>query len=176
MLSTATKMAAKLAEATADPKIKQSDIANACGVTKQAVQGWLKTGRFDKKHLPKLAQLTGRPLAWWLDADSDLSTGELIKALSDWRSQASARSQYVIDQLSSLAQLNALQDEDWLLLQAMAQRLASSAQRQADPQDRPLEITAEAQEAIDNRVREAQDRREQTNQQQSHRPAKGRAT
>lgn len=36
-------------------------------MTKQAVQGWLKTGRFDKKHLPKLAKITNRSLSWWLE-------------------------------------------------------------------------------------------------------------
>ena len=99
----------------------------------------------------------------------------LLSKSDDRRLQAGTPAQKVIDQLFFFAQHHALQDEDWLLLQAMAQRLAGSAQRQTDPQERPLEITAGAQETIDNRVREAQNRREQ-NQQQGHQPAKVRAT
>ena len=67
MLTTSERMAQKLAEAIAGAKLRQSDVAQACGVTKQAVQGWLKTGRIDKKHLATLAQLTNHPLTWWFD-------------------------------------------------------------------------------------------------------------
>lgn len=37
-------------------------IAERVGVTEQAITGWLKTGRIDKRRLPKLAQVTGTPL------------------------------------------------------------------------------------------------------------------
>ncbi len=46
-------------------------MAEACGVTKQAVLGWKKTGRIDKKHLPALAHLTKFPLTWWLELEED---------------------------------------------------------------------------------------------------------
>jgi len=117
-------MAAKLAEATSDPKIKQADVAAACGVTKQAVQGWLKTGRFDKKHLPKLSKLTGKPLTWWLDAAADPVDPSLLGALQDWRLQSSARSVQVIDQLTLLAKKNKLGEADWLLIEQLVQRFS----------------------------------------------------
>lgn len=34
-----------------------AEVAKACGVTRAAVYGWLKTGRVHKRHLPKLANL-----------------------------------------------------------------------------------------------------------------------
>lgn len=66
MLSTSAALAQRLAAALEEGRISQVRVATECGVTKQAVQGWLRTGRIDKKHLPKLSELTGKPLAWWL--------------------------------------------------------------------------------------------------------------
>jgi transcriptional regulator with XRE-family HTH domain len=127
MLSTAQKMAMKLAEAIQHPPIEQTVIANACGVTKQAVSGWLKTGRFDKKHLPTLARVTGRSLDWWLDSDESKNSSDeelaMLNVLQDWRMHASTRSQTTIDRLTDLAQKNALQEEDWALIESLANRL-----------------------------------------------------
>jgi transcriptional regulator with XRE-family HTH domain len=66
MLSTAEALKLKLAEVL-NGGLTQRDIAATCGVSKQAVQGWKNTGRIDKKHLPGLAKVSGKPLAWWLD-------------------------------------------------------------------------------------------------------------
>jgi SOS-response transcriptional repressor LexA len=66
MPNEASDLAKKFAEAVDAAKLKPSAIAEACGVTPQAVTGWRETGRIHKKHLAKLAELTGRPLAWWL--------------------------------------------------------------------------------------------------------------
>ena len=117
-------MAAKLAEAISNPPIKQSTVAEECGVTKQAVQGWLKTGRFDKKHLPKLAKLTNRPLSWWLDDESEITNQSILEDLQDWRLVASSRSTQVIDQLTLLAKKNKLREEDWQLLEQLVQRFS----------------------------------------------------
>lgn len=131
MLTTSERSAAKLAEAISSPRIKQSTIAAECGVTKQAVQGWLKTGRIDKKHFRTLARITQRPLSWWLDSaespdiSSDLTLVEddqVVDQLQDWRLQASEKSQEVIDQLTLLARRNKLKDEDWVLIQLLARR------------------------------------------------------
>lgn len=64
--------AAKLRTAmqNAKPPIKQADLARTCGVTKQVVHGWLKTGRIDKKYLPALADVLGQPLEFLLEEDS----------------------------------------------------------------------------------------------------------
>ena len=128
MLSTSEKIRAKLAEVLETSSLRQSDIAEACGVSKQAVQGWTKTGRIDKKHLPSLASISGKPLSWWLDAEQvEPVTGDqaLLGTLQNWRFQASTRSQKVIDQLCVLAQKNALRDEDWILIEQMVKRLRS---------------------------------------------------
>lgn len=47
----------------------------------------------------------------------------VLVALKDWRIQASERSRQVIDQLSVLAQKDALRDEDWTLIEQLAARL-----------------------------------------------------
>lgn len=68
MLSTSEKMAQKMRLALADARLTQTELAARCGVSKQAVQSWVKTGRVDKKHITAIAQATGKPLEWWLDA------------------------------------------------------------------------------------------------------------
>lgn len=54
---------------TAEPKVTSVAMAEACGVTPQAVNGWRKTGRIHKRHLKTAARLTGRPLEYFLDAE-----------------------------------------------------------------------------------------------------------
>lgn len=75
MLNDAQQIAAKFNEAFPQKKGEHSDqeIATACGVTKQAVNGWRATGRIAKKHIGKLAELSNRPLDFWLP-NSDGST------------------------------------------------------------------------------------------------------
>lgn len=53
----------------ATPKVTAAALAKACGVTDQAVNGWRKTGRIAKRHIPKIAELTGKPLEYFLNAD-----------------------------------------------------------------------------------------------------------
>lgn len=80
MLSTSAGLAKKLATALHEARLSQVMVANACGVTKQAVQGWLRTGRIDKKHLPKLSEISGKPLSWWLDANnSEIDRASIAK-------------------------------------------------------------------------------------------------
>lgn len=45
---------------------KQAWLARECGVTPQAVSGWIKTGNVDKAHLPTIADRTGLPIDWFL--------------------------------------------------------------------------------------------------------------
>ena len=44
----------------------QKDVAEFCGVTDQAVNGWKTTGKIGKRSLPLLAAVTGTNLAWLL--------------------------------------------------------------------------------------------------------------
>lgn len=114
-------MASKLAQALDESGMKQADIAVGLGVSRQAVQGWLKTGRIDKKHLPRLAQVTGKDLGWWL-SEGDGPAAGLSDVFEDWRLQASPRSVAVIDQLTLAAKKNKLTEDDWHLIEQLAQR------------------------------------------------------
>lgn len=111
-MNTAQAMAAKLDEAMRTSGVKSVDIADACGVSKQAVQGWKKTGRIDKKHLPKLAKVTQLPLEWWLGAPSSGPHNEIPGHIT----AALARLTNLGGQLS---------EKDWALLVAIAAHLAN---------------------------------------------------
>lgn len=47
------------------PSVSQADVARACDVSDQAVNGWKSTGRIAKKHFPTLSALFGKPLGYW---------------------------------------------------------------------------------------------------------------
>lgn len=81
MLSTSQRMAEKLKEALAAKGLSQTAFAALCGASKQTVQSWVKTGRVDKKHLPKFVEILGYPLTWWLDAEVRGATTVYIGAL-----------------------------------------------------------------------------------------------
>lgn len=65
----ATELARRLVVAmdTHKPPITSVKAADECKVTPQAVNGWRKNGRIAKRHLTRLADLTGRPLSYFLD-------------------------------------------------------------------------------------------------------------
>lgn len=69
------ELAARLNEAL-PPKGALSDveIARHCSISKAGVGAWRKTGRIAKKHLAMLADLSGRPLEWWLSAPGAKAT------------------------------------------------------------------------------------------------------
>ncbi len=127
-MNTAQAMAAKLDEAIKASGVKSIDIAEACGVSKQAVQGWKKTGRIDKKHLPKLAKVTRLPLEWWLGEASTDSPDEIPG--------------YAKTSLARLTDIGRqLTEKDWALLVATANHLA--AQNQTDATRTPASGIAE---------------------------------
>lgn len=106
------------------PRVTSAALAEACGITPQAVNGWRKTGRIAKRHLAKVAELTGKPLEYFLgDTPGGLimashglqlriEEAEAIKRLrdshADWR-------RYVL----GLAMVDRLEQE--LLLKTMQQ-------------------------------------------------------
>jgi phage repressor protein C with HTH and peptisase S24 domain len=61
------------------PPIKSITVARACGVTAQAVNGWRKTGKIDRKHFPALSLLTGKPLAYWLGDDGEPPRDRVVR-------------------------------------------------------------------------------------------------
>lgn len=65
---TAPRLAELIREAmdSKTPKVTATELAKACGVTPQAVSGWRKNGRVDKKHLQTIADLTGRNTSHFL--------------------------------------------------------------------------------------------------------------
>ena len=50
--------------------ISNTQLANICNVSVQAVGGWKKTGRVNKKHLPTIANLTGVPVEWLMGGNA----------------------------------------------------------------------------------------------------------
>ncbi|KAF1008966.1 MAG: hypothetical protein GAK28_00598 [Luteibacter sp.] len=71
----------KTAIAEAPTRLTQRYIAEQTGVSDQAVGGWLRTGRIDKKHFRTLARLTGKPLSYFhgedLASPADVVEGEV---------------------------------------------------------------------------------------------------
>jgi len=60
-----------------------SEVAEACGVSRQAVNGWKKDGRIDKAHLLTLSRITGKPLEFFLggnqlSVDTDPNEGKIL--------------------------------------------------------------------------------------------------
>jgi transcriptional regulator with XRE-family HTH domain len=49
------------------PPILSVELAERCGVSRQAVNGWRKNGRYHKKHLQKIAEMTGQPLEFFVE-------------------------------------------------------------------------------------------------------------
>lgn len=78
-------LAGKISATVGRGKIAAEVVARACGVTVQAVNGWKRNGRIDKRHIKTLSELTGLPVAWWLpgfDGNDDVS--ELDWPFSKW--------------------------------------------------------------------------------------------
>lgn len=76
-------MAARLREALACCASK-TQVAEACGVTVQALTGWEKTGRVDKRHLPTIAKMSGKSLDWLMGVDMRLRSVGLQEAANGY--------------------------------------------------------------------------------------------
>lgn len=72
----AHELAKRLREAMDNkvPRLSAAALAKSCKVTDQAVNGWRKTGRIAKRHLPTISAETGKPLAYFLGEDAGLVT------------------------------------------------------------------------------------------------------
>lgn len=66
LLNPPPSLAEKVSATVGRGKISARLIAESCGVSVQAVNGWRQHGRVDKKHIRMLSSLTGLPLPWWL--------------------------------------------------------------------------------------------------------------
>jgi transposase len=94
-------------------------VAKHFGVAVPSVYGWIDNGRISKSRLTQLAEWSGRPITWWLD---EREPERLTDIFEDWRLHASPRSVAVITQLTIAARRNALTEEDWQLIEQLAQR------------------------------------------------------
>ena len=47
--------------------LTQSSVAEQCGVSKQAITGWIKNSSIDKKNLMQLSKITKTEFSWLLD-------------------------------------------------------------------------------------------------------------
>lgn len=65
--TTATILAQRISEAL--KSFNATEVAERCGVSKQAVSNRKSTGRIDKRHLYELSKMTGLPIQYWLGAD-----------------------------------------------------------------------------------------------------------
>lgn len=75
-------LAGKVAKTIGKGLVPAREVAVACGVTVQAINGWKNNGRVSKDHLKTLARLTGLPVSWWLPGDHDGDAPALSG--SDW--------------------------------------------------------------------------------------------
>ncbi|VVD29189.1 helix-turn-helix domain-containing protein [Paraburkholderia dioscoreae] len=76
------ELARRITVALDEAHLSSAEVAAACGVSPQAVNGWKKTGRIGKEQLPKLVELTGRPLKYWLGSEEDASGDSLAEAVA----------------------------------------------------------------------------------------------
>lgn len=63
----------RIAKALKDVGKTQVELANYCGVTPQAITGWLKTGRVKKGKLSSIAKFTNRNLDYFLSEKPNLT-------------------------------------------------------------------------------------------------------
>lgn len=81
----ANEMKRRLAEALRDAdNVSKADLARATSTTPQAVNGWFKTGRVDKKHLSAIADLLHKPVRYFLDSNV-LVPYQAVAAGAGWK-------------------------------------------------------------------------------------------
>lgn len=76
-------LAGKVAATIGRGLVPAKDVAEACGVTVQAINGWKTNGRVGKQHIKTLARLTGLPVSWWLPGD-DLEDDSTSVSSTPW--------------------------------------------------------------------------------------------
>lgn len=122
----------RLAFAMAESGLSRKPVAATCGVTRQAVTIWKRTGRIHRDHVPQLAKLFGKPLDWWYDPDVRLDT---VNATTTIRIDA----QFPLYVARELTNRHVSQDAAKLLLamiQSLPRRDTSALPRLDAPVDR----------------------------------------
>lgn len=109
---------------TGKPRGMRSDTARFIELKCEKPEGWL-----DQDHSSEVNQvLVEQPLNTSRHQTKPPTESEaVLTALRDWRMQASPKSLEVIDQLTLLAQKNALREDDWKLLEQLTSRLKKTS-------------------------------------------------
>lgn len=101
---------------TGKPRGMRSDTARFIELKCGKTEGWLDQDHSTEAGSDGTAQAQN-------PTKTPTESEAVLAALKDWRLRASPKSLEVIDQLTLLAQKNALRDDDWKLLQLTAARL-----------------------------------------------------
>lgn len=109
-MNTAETLSKKIEFAFDESGIDRATVARECDVTRQSVDSWLRTGRIGKNHLPKLAELTDFPLAWWLDDSAPLKKpgAEAARRVTDYADAATKQVSELFFSLEPTAKIMAL--------------------------------------------------------------------
>ncbi|MEI5998264.1 hypothetical protein H3V53_13930 [Paraburkholderia bengalensis] len=101
--------------------IDAAELARACGVTRQAVYGWLKTGRVAKERLPVFEKLSGKSLSWWLSPDDPadvtaVTSNQLSESYNPVASPITTLKSVVVRPITTYESLDELPPESTVLL------------------------------------------------------------
>lgn len=122
---------------SSDPE--PGDVAKFLGESTAVVSNWKSRGVSKEGILKANAKARINPIwistgqgPWRSDGETpdqlkDPIHEALKKKLKDWRMHASPRSIQVIDQLTVLAERDALREDDWTLIETMARRLKQTS-------------------------------------------------
>lgn len=70
------QMAQAVRSAIADAGLTLRQVGEHFDITEQAVSGWMRTGKLDKRKIPALAKLTGKPMSHFgFEANGSLTQG-----------------------------------------------------------------------------------------------------
>lgn len=105
-------------------------IADRCGVSEQAITGWVKTGRIHKDNLLIVSDASGYELKWLITGTGkklkydDINGPQPTNNLADLMAAASPRTHKTLEAIEKAWQDGTLTEEDLKLLDAIARRLA----------------------------------------------------
>lgn len=88
--------------------MSHADVAALFGVKPPSVYDWINFGRIAKKHLPRLVEIFGHSVHWWLTGDEDESASQnvgLPRGLARLNAVLQGRSDEEIDRIARAIEL-----------------------------------------------------------------------